>query len=72
MYLLTYLIICFSGTQLFSTQQLTPVVVVFFMAALVIHSRQTESTYRLDFLWKLQATGQLTEFLPNNNRNHAG
>lgn len=27
------------------------------MIALVIHSQQTEATYRLDFLWKLQATG---------------
>ncbi|XP_065217614.1 adenylate cyclase type 5 isoform X2 [Planococcus citri] len=26
------------------------------MIALVIHSQQTEATYRLDFLWKLQAT----------------
>jgi hypothetical protein len=25
--------------------------------ALMIHARQTESTARLDFLWKLQATG---------------
>lgn len=30
------------------------------MIALVIHSQQTEATYRLDFLWKLQATGKLT------------
>jgi hypothetical protein len=28
-----------------------------FIIALVIHGHQTESTYRLDFLWKLQATG---------------
>jgi hypothetical protein len=26
--------------------------------ALIIHSQQTEATYRLDFLWKLQATGK--------------
>ena len=28
-----------------------------FIVALVIHGHQTEATYRLDFLWKLQATG---------------
>ncbi|XP_053957170.1 uncharacterized protein LOC128862519 [Anastrepha ludens] len=27
-----------------------------FMLALVFHSHQTEATYRLDFIWKLQAT----------------
>ena len=26
--------------------------------ALIIHGHQTEATYRLDFLWKLQATGE--------------
>ncbi|XP_063224763.1 adenylate cyclase type 6 [Bacillus rossius redtenbacheri] len=35
---------------------LTVVVLVGFMVALVLHSQQTEATYRLDFLWKLQAT----------------
>lgn len=30
------------------------------MIALVIHSQQTEATYRLDFLWKLQAKGKHT------------
>ena len=29
-----------------------------FIIALVIHGHQTEATYRLDFLWKLQATGK--------------
>ncbi|XP_052746735.1 adenylate cyclase type 6 [Bicyclus anynana] len=29
--------------------------------ALVLHSRQTESTYRLDFIWKLQATDEKEE-----------
>ncbi|CAD7004969.1 unnamed protein product [Ceratitis capitata] len=28
-----------------------------FMLALIFHSHQTEATYRLDFIWKLQATG---------------
>ncbi|XP_046419665.1 adenylate cyclase type 6 [Neodiprion virginianus] len=35
---------------------LAGVLVVSFMAALVAHSQHTEATYRLDFLWKLQAT----------------
>jgi len=29
-----------------------------FMLALIFHSHQTEATYRLDFIWKLQATGE--------------
>lgn len=29
-----------------------------FMVALIFHSHQTEATYRLDFIWKLQATGK--------------
>ncbi|XP_054271943.1 adenylate cyclase type 6 [Macrosteles quadrilineatus] len=32
------------------------VILVGFMLALSIHSQQTEATYRLDFVWKLQAT----------------
>ncbi|XP_076397120.1 adenylate cyclase type 6 isoform X1 [Megachile rotundata] len=35
---------------------LAGVLVVFFMTCLVAHSQHTEATYRLDFLWKLQAT----------------
>lgn len=35
---------------------LTVVILLGFLVALVIHSQQTEATYRLDFLWKLQAT----------------
>uniref|UniRef100_T1GQ46 Uncharacterized protein n=1 Tax=Megaselia scalaris TaxID=36166 RepID=T1GQ46_MEGSC len=27
-----------------------------FTTALIFHSHQTEATYRLDFIWKLQAT----------------
>lgn len=33
--------------------------VVIFVIALIFHSHQTEATYRLDFIWKLQATGTL-------------
>ena len=35
-------------------------IVISFTIALIIHGHQTESTYRLDFLWKLQATGELS------------
>jgi Adenylate and Guanylate cyclase catalytic domain len=31
--------------------------VVFFLVGQIIHSQQTEITRRLDFIWKLQATG---------------
>ncbi|KAL6431584.1 hypothetical protein ACFW04_007269 [Cataglyphis niger] len=40
---------------------LASVLVVFFMACLVAHSQHTEATYRLDFLWKLQATEEKEE-----------
>jgi hypothetical protein len=36
-------------------------VVLAFTVALAIHGHQTESTYRLDFLWKLQATEEKEE-----------
>ena len=50
-----------SGGDL-ATLYLTVVVLLGFLLALVIHSRQTEATYRLDFLWKLQATGKIQSF----------
>lgn len=31
--------------------------VLVFVVALIFHGHQTEATYRLDFIWKLQATG---------------
>lgn len=34
------------------------VFVLIFVFALIFHSHQTEATYRLDFIWKLQATGK--------------
>lgn len=40
---------------------LAGVLVLFFMAFLVAHSQHTEATYRLDFLWKLQATEEKDE-----------
>ena len=38
-------------------------IVISFTIALIIHGHQTESTYRLDFLWKLQATGGIGEII---------
>lgn len=32
-----------------------------FVLALILHGQQTEATYRLDFVWKLQATGKIVE-----------
>ncbi|NXL91990.1 ADCY6 cyclase, partial [Alectura lathami] len=39
----------------------TPVVLAVFALALYLHAQQVESTARLDFLWKLQATGEKEE-----------
>jgi hypothetical protein len=38
---------------------LTALILAAFVAAFVIHGQQIEATSRLDFLWKLQATGTL-------------
>lgn len=32
--------------------------VIVFVISLIFHGHQTEATYRLDFIWKLQATGK--------------
>lgn len=39
-------------------QYLSIVLTVGFAVALILHGRQTEATFRLDFVWKLQATGK--------------
>ena len=46
-------------------QYFTIVIASEFVIALILHSQQTEATYRLDFVWKLQATGnnQLLYFM---------
>lgn len=36
----------------------TPIIISVFVLALYLHAQQVESTARLDFLWKLQVTGQ--------------
>lgn len=38
---------------------MTPVVITVFVLALYLHAQQVESTARLDFLWKLQASALL-------------
>uniref|UniRef100_A0A8C2Z3R2 Adenylate cyclase type 5 n=1 Tax=Cyclopterus lumpus TaxID=8103 RepID=A0A8C2Z3R2_CYCLU len=40
---------------------ITPVVITVFVLALYLHAQQVESTARLDFLWKLQATEEKEE-----------
>lgn len=40
-------------------QYLTTVISLGFLVALILHAQQTEATYRLDFVWKLQATGTI-------------
>ncbi|XP_060620117.2 adenylate cyclase type 6 [Anolis sagrei] len=42
-------------------QYMTPVILLLFALALYLHSQQVESTARLDFLWKQQATGEKEE-----------
>ncbi|KAM8831157.1 adenylate cyclase type 6 isoform 3-T4 [Synchiropus picturatus] len=39
-----------------SLRVMTPVILTVFVLALYLHAQQVESTARLDFLWKLQAT----------------
>lgn len=34
-------------------------ILLLFVIALIIHGQQIEATYRLDFVWKLQATGKI-------------
>lgn len=55
-----------SFPQLLHSESLTNkyiniVILVGFITALIIHSQQTEATYRLDFVWKLQATDEKEE-----------
>lgn len=40
-------------------QYLTTVISIGFLVAFILHGQQTEATYRLDFVWKLQATGTI-------------
>ncbi|KAL2104285.1 hypothetical protein ACEWY4_001153 [Coilia grayii] len=44
-----------------SLRVITPVILTVFVLALYLHGQQVESTARLDFLWKLQATEEKEE-----------
>uniref|UniRef100_A0A8C4I7Q8 Adenylate cyclase type 6 n=1 Tax=Dicentrarchus labrax TaxID=13489 RepID=A0A8C4I7Q8_DICLA len=44
-----------------SLKVMTPVILTVFVLALYLHGQQVESTARLDFLWKLQATEEKEE-----------
>uniref|UniRef100_A0A6Q2XWF1 Adenylate cyclase type 6 n=1 Tax=Esox lucius TaxID=8010 RepID=A0A6Q2XWF1_ESOLU len=44
-----------------SLRVMTPVILTVFVLALYLHAQQVESTSRLDFLWKLQATEEKEE-----------
>ncbi|XP_041654884.1 adenylate cyclase type 6-like isoform X1 [Cheilinus undulatus] len=44
-----------------SLRVMTPVILTVFVLALYLHAQQVESTARLDFLWKLQATEEKEE-----------
>ncbi|KAL1021441.1 hypothetical protein UPYG_G00013290 [Umbra pygmaea] len=50
----------FSVTKV-SLRVMTPVILTVFVLALYLHAQQVESTSRLDFLWKLQATEEKEE-----------
>ncbi|KAJ8399599.1 hypothetical protein AAFF_G00410100 [Aldrovandia affinis] len=47
---------CLHSVTKVSLKVMTPVVLTVFVLALYLHAQQVESTARLDFLWKLQAT----------------
>lgn len=52
-----YIPIRFDAKEQLLTFIVDGIFVVIFVIALIFHSHQTEATYRLDFIWKLQATG---------------
>ncbi|KAJ8947428.1 hypothetical protein NQ318_009634 [Aromia moschata] len=49
---------CLYGTSEFTLtlEYVNIIILVGFVIALIVHGQQTEATYRLDFVWKLQAT----------------
>ncbi|XP_061592202.1 adenylate cyclase type 6-like [Cololabis saira] len=52
---------CLDDVYKVSLKVMTPVVLMVFVLALYLHGQQVESTARLDFLWKLQATEEKEE-----------
>lgn len=49
------------GGEIVPSKYFVLAIILAFIIALMIHGHQTESTYRLDFLWKLQATEEKEE-----------
>ncbi|KAF6724654.1 Adenylate cyclase type 6 [Oryzias melastigma] len=52
---------CLDSVTQVPLKVMTPVVLMVFVLALYLHGQQVESTARLDFLWKLQATEEKEE-----------
>ncbi|XP_056392581.1 adenylate cyclase type 5 [Hyla sarda] len=52
---------CTDGAPRVTLKIATPVIISVFVLALYLHAQQVESTARLDFLWKLQATEEKEE-----------
>ncbi|KAG7220695.1 hypothetical protein INR49_017809, partial [Caranx melampygus] len=52
---------CLESVNKVSLKVMTPVILTVFVLALYLHGQQVESTARLDFLWKLQATEEKEE-----------
>ncbi|XP_029578298.1 adenylate cyclase type 6 [Salmo trutta] len=52
---------CQESVTKVSLKVMTPVILTVFVLALYLHAQQVESTARLDFLWKLQATEEKEE-----------
>ncbi|TWW56615.1 Adenylate cyclase type 6 [Takifugu flavidus] len=52
---------CLETVTKVSLKIITPVILTVFVLALYLHGQQVESTARLDFLWKLQATEEKEE-----------
>uniref|UniRef100_A0A1B6DUR8 adenylate cyclase n=1 Tax=Clastoptera arizonana TaxID=38151 RepID=A0A1B6DUR8_9HEMI len=55
-YLVLYFTLSYTRGKDSWSLYLMTVILLGFLVALIIHSQQTEATYRMDFLWKLQAT----------------
>ncbi|KAM3607994.1 uncharacterized protein V6R79_017332 [Siganus canaliculatus] len=54
-------VVCMVDSAKVPLKIMTPVVITVFVLALYLHAQQVESTARLDFLWKLQATEEKEE-----------
>ncbi|XP_051912844.1 adenylate cyclase type 6-like isoform X3 [Hippocampus zosterae] len=52
---------CLESVSKVPLKVMTPIILTVFVLALYLHSQQVESTARLDFLWKLQATEEKEE-----------